>query len=147
MLWGLLRSNMSQTLDQCKWQKFVVIKLLLIDQGCRTDLEAELRPEARMLGALKLEDHKHLGQVTVTFFTNQALGTGDFLRIMSLWYIYAVLIGWVIQLWQGNLPHVHVWTCQPGCQLPMYISLSQTGWQLPREILGTLTPIQNESFI
>lgn len=88
--------------------KIVVIKLLLIDQGCRTDLGAELRPEARMLGALKLEDHKHLGQDRVTVFTNQDLGTGDFLRIVSLWYIYAVLIGWVIQLWQGNLPNIHV---------------------------------------
>lgn len=85
-----------------------MIKLFPIDQGCRTDLEAELRPEARTSGALKLEDHKHLGQIRVTVSTNQDLGTGDFLRIMSLWYMYAVLTGWVIQLWQGSLPNIHV---------------------------------------
>lgn len=42
MLWGLLKSNSTQTPDQCKGQNCVVTKLLLIDQGCRTDLGAEL---------------------------------------------------------------------------------------------------------
>jgi hypothetical protein len=40
------------------------------------------------------------------------------LRDMSLWYTYPAPIGWVIQLWQGNLPRIHVSTCQTGCQFP-----------------------------
>lgn len=42
MFWGPLKSNITQTSGKCRWQKYTVIKQLLIDQGCRTDLGAEL---------------------------------------------------------------------------------------------------------
>lgn len=40
--------------------------------------------------------------ICAKLFHNQDFGIGDFLRSMSLWYIYPVLIGWVTQLWLGN---------------------------------------------
>jgi hypothetical protein len=42
-------SNTTQIPDQCRKQKFIVIKLLLIDQGHKTDLGAELQFQAKML--------------------------------------------------------------------------------------------------
>lgn len=42
MFWGPLKSNITQTMGKCRWQKYIVIKRLLINQGCRTDLGAEL---------------------------------------------------------------------------------------------------------
>jgi hypothetical protein len=56
--------------------------------------------------------------------TNHDLEIGDFFRSMSLCYTCLAPIGWVIQLLQGDLPSTHVSTCQ-------------SGYQLPREVLGT----------
>ena len=39
---------------------------------------------------------------------------------MSVLYIYSAPIGWGRGL---ALSNIHVLTCQPGCQLPMYMSL------------------------
>jgi hypothetical protein len=63
----------------------------------------------------------------------------DFLRSVSLLYTYPVPIGWGIQLWQGTwLAYIHALTCQPGCQLPMYMSLCQSSrMSIPREVLKT----------
>lgn len=68
--------------------------------GQTWELNCDLEPECYR--ALKLENHQHLGQVTVTFSTNQDLGTVDFLRNLSLCYTYPVPIGWAIQLWQDH---------------------------------------------
>lgn len=54
----------------------------------------------------------------------QDLWIGDFPRNISLWPNYWVLIGLFIQLWWGDLPSIHVSTCQTGWQLPMYMPLS-----------------------
>jgi hypothetical protein len=37
---------------------------------------------------------------------------------MNLRNTYPVLIGWAIQLWQGDVPSIYVSTCQLRCQLP-----------------------------
>jgi hypothetical protein len=83
-----------------------------------------------------------------SYFTNQNLGLGDFLRNMSFLYICPTPIGWGIQLWQGthfvwysclNLPtrmsvtHIHVSFCQVGCQFPR--NLNFTGPFLKMEVL------------
>lgn len=63
------------------------------------------------------ESHNNLCQVTVIFFTNKNSGIGDFSRnIFFFWYTHPVFIGGFAQLWQGNLPSIHVSTYQPGRQ-------------------------------
>lgn len=49
-----------------RWPTFIIINPLLINQGHRTDSEAELWPESELYRAFKLENHRYLYQVTVT---------------------------------------------------------------------------------
>ena len=89
-----------------------------------------------------------------SYFTNQDLGIGNFLRNMSLLYTYPAPIGWVFNCGRGvslpNIPvrtclpgwdvsNIHVLTCQPGCQLPMYMSFCQVGCQFPGRSWCTTT--------
>jgi hypothetical protein len=68
---GLFRSNTIQTLGQWRQQRCIVIKLLLIHQGCRTDtgtkLQPQPHPEPECYRAFNLKNHKHLCQIASIF--------------------------------------------------------------------------------
>jgi hypothetical protein len=62
--------------------------------------------------------------------TNQDLGIEDVLRNMTLWYAYPVPIGWVIQLWWGNLPSIlnqDVGYPRKSWELKLYLTPTQDG--------------------
>lgn len=119
------------------------------NQGRRKDSGAELQtcPQPECHIVFKPEIHKHLCQVTVTF--SHLAGTGIFLKNRSLWYTSPVPTNWVIQLLEGDLPIIHVSTCQPGCQLPTY---TRTCFFLPSRMsvtqggLGKLNPYSKWNF-
>jgi hypothetical protein len=81
-------------------------------------------PRQNVPELLSLKATNICAKLQLPFSTNQDLGIGDVVGNMSLWYTYPVPIGWISQLWWGDLPSIHVSTCQPGCQLPTYMSLS-----------------------
>lgn len=81
---------------------------------------AELRPGARMLRTFKATNHKHLCQVTVTFSPQSGIRDRIFLGTCLCGTL--ILFPLVIQLWQGPLPNIHVWTCQPDVSYLLHLS-------------------------
>lgn len=50
---GPLGSSTTQMTSQCRKQKYIVIELLLTNQGCRTDSGAELQPRTRAFVSIR----------------------------------------------------------------------------------------------
>lgn len=88
---GFTWSNTTQIPGQCRKERFVVIKPILMDQSHRTDSGSELRhlppasdptPGARMsqnvVVQISVQSYNYI------FFTNQDSGIGDFPGNISL---------------------------------------------------------------
>lgn len=81
VLWGLLRPNTTQASGQWWIEECIVIKLILIGQGCSTDSRAEPWSWAKILELIHLQTTNIWAKLHSYFFsTNEDLVIGDFLR-------------------------------------------------------------------
>lgn len=147
VLWGLLRANTTQTPSQCRIEKYIVIKLLLIDRGCNVDSGAEPWILSQNIRAFKLANHKHLSKLQSHIFHQWGFSDNALSQNICGTLILFSLVG----LFNSGRVTCLVFMSQPGCQLFTYrslpvkqeVSYSGRSWALKLY----LTPIQNGSFI
>lgn len=102
--------------------------------------EAELQPGARMFRPLKPQTTNFCAKLQL----HPQAGIRDRVFLGTCLCGTLLLFPLVIQLWQGPLPNIHVWTCQPDVSHLLHLSASPgRSWELKLYF----TPISNESVI
>ena len=114
MLCGLIECNIIQTPSKYRKLIFIVIKLLLIHQRCRTDSGAELWPWSRMLQSFESIKHTNIcAKLQLHFPPISIQGTGAFLGIFLLIGCLTPVAGQFAQHSCLNLP-TRIWVTQEG---------------------------------